>query len=117
MELQKANDYFINHLSYDDWMTFTNDKQQSALNTAETMLVNSFTLRPNYADSNNFHFAVYEQAIHLLMFSKDRYRLQQEGVKSYGVDDVSVSMDNTIISPIAKKFLRPLIKRHWGKIV
>lgn len=114
---QRAEDYFETSIYADDWSKSDYDKQIRTMKTAETMLVNSFTLRDGFETTDNFFNAVCEQAIHLLLFDKERLKLQREGVGQYAVGDHSFSMRNTIISPIAKGFLKPLIYKKAGNVV
>ncbi|MEC1786082.1 hypothetical protein [Schinkia azotoformans] len=117
INLTDANTYFSTRLHSDEWTNALDNDKTSALTTAENMLLNTFTLREGYQDIPAYLHAVCEQAIHLLQFDKERYRLQQEGVSSYGVDDQNFNMSYSIISPIVKAFLKPLIYKKAGDVV
>jgi hypothetical protein len=86
------------------------------------MITGAFNLREGYDDpeSDNytpFFNAVCEQAIHMLQFDQERMKLQREGVNQYNVDDLSFKMSYSLISPIAKAFLKPIIYKKVGNIV
>lgn len=109
-----ANKYFQYHKLKDVWSNAYDAIE--LLVQAENMLVNTFTLREGYKDSLSYEHAVYEQAIHMLSFDKERYILQTEGVKLYSYDGIQVQMEQSLISPIAFKFLRKHICRKVGDI-
>lgn len=117
VDLVRANDYFKNRLNSDVWNGLTDDKKQAALNTAEIMLQNSFTFREGFEITDSWFYGVCEQAIHLLQFDTERLKLQQEGVRQYAVGDNSFTMNNSIISPITKGFLKSIIYKQVGKVV
>jgi hypothetical protein len=109
--------YFQGHPLKDLWFNSDiNEFPDHTITVAENMLQTSFNLRENFEETSSYAFAVYEQAIHLLSFDKERYRLQSQGVKLYSYDGIQVQQDQSLISPIAFKFLRKLICRKVGDI-
>ncbi|UNC92716.1 S8/S53 family peptidase [Candidatus Contubernalis alkaliaceticus] len=117
ISIQKANEYFENRLFSDSWDNSTTTKKEKALKTAEQIIINQFDLREDVLESDAYDHAVYEQAIHLLNFGRDRYQLQQEGVTNYKVDDISITMSNSLISPVVKGILKPYIYKNVGRVV
>ena len=116
MELNKANDYLMNHMFNEKWIDANVDKQQSALNTAETILDSHFNFRDGAEETDNYFFAVCLQAMHLLNYAPERYQLSQEGVTYYAVDGITFTMTNNLISPVAKGFLSKITKRRVGNL-
>lgn len=98
-----ADDYFTNHLFRDDWFNFV-DKDR-ALSTAENMILGSYILQEDYADNPAYDHAVYEQALYIIQRDRERWKLQNEGISSYSVDDMSFKMENSLFSPIVRSFL------------
>jgi hypothetical protein len=111
-----AYDYFSTRLFSDEWWNSIDSTKTSALTTAENMIKSHFVLKSDAESSTAYLHAVCEQALHLLQFNKERFRLQQEGVTSYGVEDMSFKMENSLFSPIVRGFLNP-IRLKAGDIV
>jgi len=114
IEISKAYTYLENHLFNEKWLESSEIERQSALNTSEKILQSHFNFRDGAETTENYFHAVCEQAIHLINYAKERYQLQQEGVTYYAVDGITFTMKNNIISPVAKGFLKPIIKRRVG---
>lgn len=114
---QNANDYFMKHIQFDKWNSFDELVKEQALTTAENLINGHFTLRSHAEETDAYFHAVCEQALHLLLFSKERFQLQSEGVNEYKVDDIQISMTNALFSPIVKGFLKPIIKKEVGRLV
>lgn len=117
VSLTEANNYLTNHLHNQKWIDADDTTKQNALNTAENILKSSFSFREGYEKTDNWFHAVCEQALHLLNFGKDRFQLQQEGVTYYAVDGVTLTMNNGLLSTVAKGFLKPIIKVRVGDLV
>lgn len=113
IDLDKANDYLMSHMFNEKWIDNI-EKSQSALTTAENILQSHFNFRDGAMETDNYFHAVCEQAIHLLNYAPERYQLQQEGISYYMVDGLTFQMKNNIISPVAKGFLKSIIKRRVG---
>ncbi|MFB4472146.1 hypothetical protein ACDI16_04215 [Oceanobacillus caeni] len=117
VELKKADLYLKDHLFNDKWISSDDRKKQSVLNTAEKVLKSQFTLRDGTEDTDNYFHAVCEQAIHLINYAPERYRLQQEGVTYYAVDGITFTMKNNLISPVARGYLKPITKLRVGDAI
>ncbi|MBD1222753.1 hypothetical protein [Virgibacillus halodenitrificans] len=115
VELSKANSYLENHLFNEKWADKTDPVKESALNTAENILLSHFNFRDGAEITDNYFHAVCEQAIHLLNFAPERFKLQQEGVTYYAVDGITFTMKSGLISQVAKGFLKPIIKLRVGE--
>lgn len=109
INIEDANNYFLTRLFSDEWQNAEEPIKQSALNTAEKLITSHFLLQNDVEETEAYLHSVCEQAIHLLQFNKERFRLQNEGVTSYKVDDISINMNRSIISPIIKGFLKPIL--------
>ncbi|WP_339227837.1 hypothetical protein NSQ77_19985 [Oceanobacillus sp. FSL K6-2867] len=114
IETNKAHTYLENHLFNEKWIDAFEEKRQSALNTAESILQSHFNFRDGAKETDNYFHAVCEQAIHLLNYAPERYQLQQEGVGYYAVDGITFTMKNNLISPVARGFLKSIIKLRVG---
>lgn len=112
--LEEADAYFEYH---DSW--FNHLERESALNRAEKMILALYgdKLTDEAMQNVRYSYAVYEQALHLVEFSKERYRLQLEGVTTYKVDDVSFNMSQSLVSPTACALLKTLLKKRVGRTV
>ncbi|WP_373892775.1 hypothetical protein [Virgibacillus sp. CBA3643] len=117
MDLKQANNYLSVHMFAEKWTQLEDDKKQSVLNYAETILHSHFNFREGYEETDNYHHALYEQAIHLLNFEKERLLMQQQGVTYLAVDGITQQMTNSIVSPVAKGFLKNITKRHIGDAI
>ncbi|MBS4207449.1 hypothetical protein [Bacillus sp. FJAT-50079] len=115
--IDKADEYFRSHTEADAWDETLYDERESLLNKAETMINSVFDLRKGTEELEIYQFAIFEQAIFLATFDKERSRLQREGVTSYKVEDLSFSMNQSVISPIAYTFLKKHIYKKVGKIL
>lgn len=113
----RADEYFLCHKLIDVWdNAYLVADKSSILTQAENMLNNTFNLRESAYESIGYEHAVYEQAIHMLAFDKERYRLQTQGVKLYSYDGIQVQQGQSLISPIAYQFLKKHIVRKVGNI-
>lgn len=113
ISITDANEYFTTRLFADEWTSANDTKKTAALNTAENMINTHFVLLDEINDvdveeTDSYLHAVCEQALHLLKFSNERFQLQQEGVSQYRVDDISISMNKSLFSPVVKGFLNPI---------
>jgi hypothetical protein len=117
VSLDNANNYFKYHKLREFWDGAILDiDQEDVLTQAQNMLTTAFNLREGYEESSSFEFAVYEQAIHLLSYEKERYLTQSQGVKLFSYDGIQVQQEQSLISPIAMMFLKKLIYRKVGKV-
>lgn len=114
MDLKKANEYFEKHFFSDKWDELEEDKQESALETAKNILKSRFNLRDGAEDEDCFNHAVYEQALHLVNFDKERLQMKQQGVTYYAVDGLTFTMDTDLVSPVAKGFLKSITTLRVG---
>jgi len=113
-----SDSYFQNHQEKDEWISpyLSYEEKKALLKKAEMYINNSFDLRNGVKGELIYLHAIYEQAIFLLTFDKERSRLQREGVVSYKVEDMSFTMTHSIISPVTKVFLKKHIYKKVGKI-
>lgn len=116
ISLSQANNYFQAHKLKDVWVNSPDDVKENILLLAENYLKTTFNLREGAEESTSYEFAVYEQAIHLLSFDKERLMLQSEGVMMYSFDGINTQMKQSFISPIAHMFLKKYIFRKVGDI-
>jgi hypothetical protein len=117
VSLTNADKYFAYHKLKDVWdKSYLEIDPSNVLTQAENMLKNSFNLREGAENALSYEHAVYEQAIHMLSFDKERYILQNEGVKLYSYDGIQIQQGQSLISPIAFMFLKKLIYRKVGDI-
>jgi len=103
-DLAGANSYFAERLKSEAWEAASDADKSKALATAERQL-EPYRTR---TDPTSFAFAVYEQAIWLLQADK-RAELQQAGVISAGIGDVSETYrprHDPNIAPKAWMFIR-----------
>jgi hypothetical protein len=86
--LQKAAEYFASRLEADIWDSAGDSSKSKALAQAERQL------EPyrNRANSTQFFYAVFEQALWLLQGDK-RAELQQAGVMGFSVGNISEQFD------------------------
>lgn len=112
-----ANEYLSMHTEVKAWSGLSEYEQTKSLNMAEHYINSFFELRDGTKEKAIYLHAVCEQAIHLIVFDKERLKLQREGVSSYKVDDISFQMNNSIISPIVTAFLKRHSYRQVGEIV
>jgi hypothetical protein len=119
ISLNDANNYFLNRLDSEEWEVLDDEKKQKTLNTAETIIQGCYSLKDGFDDNTTAYYtpyfhAVCEQAIYMLQRDNERMKLQNEGVTSYTVDDMQFTMTQSLISPLAKAFLKPLIIKQVG---
>lgn len=97
VDLQKAERYFAESVFHNDvWMNADDESKQRALNNALNMLSRHYRNR-SIPDE-----AIYEQALWLMKLSEARKQAEQ-GVVSYSVDGISVSLsqvDRTIAQSV-----------------
>jgi hypothetical protein len=107
--IEQADTYFLTRLFSEEWNNSLD--KESALVTAENMIKSKFLFKyTDYVTRQPYIHGVCEQAIFLLQYMKsDRYKLQEQGVNSYRVDDISFNMKQTLISPVVKELLKPLL--------
>lgn len=117
INLNEANKYLMFHQESETWLYLSDEKKVGLLEQAEAYINNTYDLREGTHDSLNYLHAVCEQAIHLLVFDKERLNLQREGVTSYKFDDMNFQMKNSFISPIAYSFLSKHIYKKLGEII
>lgn len=102
MSATTANQYFDQHVKSDTWYGFSADMRSKALAQAERILA-------PYRGTQNFDYAVNEQALWLLQADK-RVELQQLGVSSFAVGGISerfALQDRPVhIAPQAWVFIR-----------
>jgi hypothetical protein len=112
-----ADTYFQGHkLSYLWFDSEINKSPDNLIILAENMIQNTFNLRQGADETSSYAYAVYEQAVHILSFDKERYLTQSQGVKLFSYDGIQVQQDQSLISPIAFMFLKKLIYRKVGDI-
>lgn len=117
VNVEKATQYFRYHKLADVWKEIMGQyAKENLLQQAESFLHNTLTLREGTESTSNFEHAVYEQAIHMLSFDKERYLLQNQGVNLYSYDGIQVQQGQSLHSPIAFQFLRKYICRKVGDI-
>src|SRR5690625_4316892 len=114
--IDDANEYLQYHNESHKWDELEDDKKESLLFVAESF-INTMDLRADVKDQLVYQHAIYEQALHLLVFDKERSKLQREGVVSYKFDDMNFTMEQSIISPVANQLLRKYIYKQLGVIV
>lgn len=117
MSIDKADSYFYSHVEADTWINLNEDLKLSLLDKAETMINNFIDLRKGTKELDIYQFAIFEQAIFLATFDKERSRLQKEGVNIYKVDDLTFHMDKSVISPFSLSFLKKYTYKKLGEIV
>lgn len=122
INITDANTYFESRLFNEEWINADNTIRQSALTTSENMLLShvessGYLLIDDAKNKSQYLHAVCEQAIHLLQFDKERYKLQNEGVVIYRVEDVNIHMNNALISSVALSFLKTIVHKKVGRIV
>jgi hypothetical protein len=117
ISIDKANEYFYSHVEANTWISLDEEIKSDLIHKAETMIDNFVDLRKGTKELDIYQFAVFEQAIFLVTFDKERSRLQKEGVTSYKVDDLSFTMESMPMSPIAVAFLKKYTYKRLGEIV
>lgn len=117
INLNDADAYLSMHVEAAVWTLLSNDEKNKSLEMAEHYINSVFELRDGTKKDAIYLHAICEQAIHLLVFDKERLKLKREGVSSYKVDDMSFQMDNSFISPIASAFLKKHSYKRLGEIV
>lgn len=117
MNLNDADIYLNRHKNSDAWNKLSEEEKLNSLQMAELYIDSALDLRDGTKNKPIYNNAVYEQAIHLIVFDNERFKLQQQGVTSYKFDDMNFIMDQSIISPIAKAFLKKFTYKQLGEIV
>jgi hypothetical protein len=109
VSIEQADTYFLTRLFSDEWNASLD--KESALVTAENMIKAKFKFKyTDYDIREPYIHGVCEQAIFLLQYMKsDKYKLQEQGVNSYRVDDMSFNMRQTLISPVVKELFKPIL--------
>lgn len=115
--VDQAEAYFANHYFKEAWLSHL--ERDSALIKAENDILAFYgdKLNEESKAKTSYMNAVFEQALHIIQFSKERYRLQMENVQSYKVEDISFNMGQGFISPISHALIKPLLKKRVGDIV
>lgn len=116
INLENADIYLNYHIEFDVWFKSHPDKREQMLEKAEMYINNAFDLRTEAFTSPAYEHAVYEQAIFMIAFDKERHKLSREGVSIYKVEDLSFHLSPSLISPTAKMFLKKFIFRRVGEI-
>ncbi|WP_391115993.1 hypothetical protein [Psychrobacillus sp. L3] len=118
VDLYDADAYLSMHVEKVAWESLSDDMdRKNSLQMAENYINAAFELREDVKEKSIYLYAVCEQAIHLLVFDKERLILQREGVSSYKFEDMSFQMDISFISPIVSTFLKKHSFKKLGKII
>lgn len=117
MNLNDADIYLNRHKNSDAWNKLSEDEKLNSLQMAELYIDSALDLRGGTKDKPIYKHAIYEQAIHLIVFDNERFQLQQQGVTSYKFDDMNFNMDQSIISPITRTFLKKFTYKQLGEII
>lgn len=117
INLSDANSYLYKHIESDEWLKLTEEEKSNSLEMAELYIDASFNLNDSVKSKPIYLHAVCEQAIHLLVFDKERLKLQREGVASYKVDDLQFQMNNSFIAPMTATFLKRYSFKKLGEII
>jgi hypothetical protein len=118
ISVDNADEYFKYHKLKDIWDNlYLTIEPSNVLKQAENMIKNTFNLREGAENILSYEHAVYEQAIYMISFDKERYLTQTQGVKLYSYDGIQVQQGQSLISPITLMFLKKLIIRKVGYVI